>query len=444
MAEAVTETRRPRRGAVFTLIAIGSLVGVLAILSVWVARQVLETDTWTETSTELLEEDDIREPVAGFLVDTLFSSVDVEAELKKALPAATKGLSGPAAGGLRQLADEAANEALQRPRIQQLWADANARAHQAFVNLVEDKGDRVSTSGGQVTLDLSELLDQLGTQVGVDVSGKLPPDAGQIEILDSEELSLVQDLFKLLRSLAIGLTIGALALFALAVYLARGWRREAVRAVGFGFVISGMLVLIVRSVGEGFLVSSLASTASSEDAVRSTLDILTALLRASAWSVIAYGVVILLGAWLAGPGRAATSVRRELTPVLRDRAVAYPVLVFLLLLLFWWNPTPGTARLLTSLTLIALVVAGLEGLRHQALADFPGETMATASVRWRERFERLRARGGRGGEAGGPPGEAGRLDELERLARLRDSGALDAEEFEREKALLLGSAPSQR
>ena len=86
MAEETTEARRPRRGAVFTLIAIGSLVGALAIFSVWVARQVLETDTWKDTSTELLEEDDIREPVAGFLVDALFSTVDVEAELKSALP----------------------------------------------------------------------------------------------------------------------------------------------------------------------------------------------------------------------------------------------------------------------------------------------------------------------------------------------------------------------
>ncbi|HKH22822.1 MAG TPA: SHOCT domain-containing protein [Solirubrobacterales bacterium] len=441
MAEQTTDSSRPRRGAVITLIVIGSLIGVLAIFSVWIARQVLETDTWTETSTELLEEDDIREPVAGFLVDALFTNVDVEAELRNALPADTKGLSGPAAGGLRQLADQAADEALQRPRIQQLWAGANATAHSAFVKIVEDKGDRVSTAGGAVTLDLSQLLDQLGTQVGVDVSGKLPPDAGRIEILDSDELSTAQEVFGALRKLAVGLTLLTLGLFALAIYLARGWRRRAVRAVGFGFVASGLAVLAARSLGQSLLVSSLASTASSEDAVRSTLDIFTSLLRASALSVIAYGLVIVLGAWLAGPGRLASSVRRDLTPLIRDRAVAYALLAFLLLLLFWWNPTPGTARLLTSLTLVVLLVAGMEALRHQALADFPEETMGTATARWRGRVAGLRDAGS--GRRQATSGEAARLDELERLARLRDAGALSPEEFEREKSLLLGSAPPQ-
>jgi hypothetical protein len=81
-------------------------------------------------------------------------------------------------------------------------------------------------------------------------------------------------------------------------------------------------------------------------------------------------------------------VRRNLASILHDRSVAYPVLAFLLLLVFWWNPTPGTARLLSSLLLVALAVAGMEALRHQAVKDYPNETMETATGRWRERLRR--------------------------------------------------------
>ena len=386
--QSASEGGRPRRGIVITLIALASVVGFLAIFSVWIAREILETDTWAENSTELLEDDDIREPVSGFLADEIFTGVDVEAELEQSLPPQAQALAGPAAGGLRQLAEEAADRALQRPRVQQLWEEANAAAHGRFVQVVEGEGDNVSTEGGVVTLDLGGLVEQIASQVGIDVSDKIPPDAGQVEILGSGELSLVQDIFNALKPLAILLTLATLALFALAVYLARGWRREALRAVGFAFVLIGLLVLVVRGVAGDFLPGSLASTASGEAMVSSVWEIYTSLLKASAWSVIGYGVIIVLGAWLAGPGETARSIRRELAGVLRGRNVAYALLATILLLVFWWNPTPGTTRLLSSLLLVGLTVAGVEALRHQAIKDFPEETLETASARWRERFRR--------------------------------------------------------
>ena len=82
--------------------------------------------------------------------------------------------------------------------------------------------------------------------------------------------------------------------------------------------------------------------------------------------------------------------------MLRDPRLAYPVLAFILLLVFWWNPTPSTARLLPSLVLIVLAAAGVEALRRVAMRDFPDETMARASERWNGRIDSVRARFPRG------------------------------------------------
>lgn len=434
---------RARRRLVTAMVVVASVLGFISVFALWAHRQALETETWTETSSELLEDPYVQDALAAFLVDALFSSVDVEAQLEAVLPEQAQVLAGPAAGGLRSLADRVAREALQRPRVQLLWEDANRLAHEALLVILAGGGEVVSTEEGVVELDAATLVEQVGAQVGVDVSGKVPEEVGSIEVLRSDELGLAQDVVATLRALAIGLTAATLALFALAVYLAKGWRREATRMVGIAFVVVGIGVLVARGLAGGYVVDSLASTAAVEPAVQSVWDIGTSLLEATGAGLIGYGVVFIAGAWLAGGGRFGSALRRELTPVLRKRSLAYALLAVILLLVFWWSPTPGTERLVPSLILIALAVAALEALRAQALRDFPDETSDRASERWRERVGGVRGWFRRDSAARSGAGEAdSRLDEFERLAALRGSGALTEEEFEHEKALIRGSATS--
>jgi hypothetical protein len=375
----VTTEGRPRRKLVMGIIVVATLVGLLAVFAVWAKRQALETDTWVETSSELLEDEDIEQAVAGFLVDALFTNVDVEAELQERLPPQFQSLAGPAAGALRELADRAALEALGRPRIQQLWEDANRVAHETFVDVVENDTEE------DVNLDLNVILEDLGTRVGIDIADRLPADAGQIEILGTDQLSAAQQAVRTFRTVGYVIAFGALLLFALAIYLAEGWRRQALRATGFGFIIIGIAALAVRGFSGDLLVDSLAETAASEPAVSSTWSIGTELLKGIAVAMIGYGIVMIVGAWLAGPGPLAQRARRTLTPVLRDRAIGYSVLLVIVLLVFWWAPTQGTQRLIPSIALILLMIAGLEALRAQALRDFPDETFETLQQRWRER-----------------------------------------------------------
>jgi hypothetical protein len=428
--------RPPLRRTVTAILVVATLVGFVSVFAVWAKRQLLETSTYTETSTKLLEDEDIRNAVGGFLVDELYANVDVQGELAKRLPPQVKPLAGPAAGGLRQLANRAALIALERPRVQQAWAKANENAHAALLNLIEGGGAVVSTQGGDVTLDLEALVARIGAQAGIDVAGKLPPDAGQLEIVSSDQITFVQDLVNLLRKLALILPLAALALYGLAIYLAKGRRRETLRTVGFCFVGIGIAVVAARSMAGNYVVDSLTTTAAVEPAANSAWDILTSLLEGIGVAMIGYGVVIVLGAWLAGPGSAARELRRTLTPGLRERRVAYAALAVILLLVFWWAPTQGTERLIPSLALIALTIAGLEALRLQALRDFPNETWQPGGVRAALSGARDRLR--REPSVGLPP-ERTRLEELERLTRLRDAGTLDADEFEREKRRILGS-----
>jgi Short C-terminal domain len=438
-APPATARIRRHRGLVRSLIVLGAVIGFFAVFAVWVSRQLLETDTWTSTSSQMLENHDIQVALAGFMTDALYSSVDVQGQLEKALPPKAAPLAGPAAGGLRELANRLALEALQRPQVQNLWMQANRLAQQTLLTIVKGGGSTVSTQNGTVTLDLSTIIDQVGQEVGVDVSGKVPPGVGSVTVLKSSQLSTAQTIINALRPLALVLTLVTLGLFGLAIYLAGGWRREALRSCGIAFIAVGIVILFARSLAGNYVVDALESTQSLKDAAHAAWNIGTGLLAAGATAVILYGIVIVLGAWLAGPGRAAQWLRRELTPVLRDARLAYGALAFILLLVFWWNPTPGTARLLPSLLLIILAVAGTEALRRIAVRDFPDETMARASERWNGRWDAVRARFGSSKASSRQPEAApqeDRISALERLARLHDSGALTDAEFEREKTSL--------
>jgi hypothetical protein len=381
-----TTAPRERRGVVVTLIVFASLLAFIAAFAIWANRQLLETDTWSNTSSELLENPDIRSQVADYMVDTLYANVDVQAELQTALPPRLQPLAGPAAAGIRQLATQLANRALERPRVQQLWEDANRAAQSTLLKVVEHGGDE------PVTLDIGTIVDQLGQQLGVNAAGKLPPSVAQIQVVSNDDLVKVNKLLDLLRTLAWVLIVLALALYALAIYLAGNWRREAFRSVGFGLIVVGILVLVVRSVAGNALINHLATTESVRPAITATWEIGTSLLNAQGGAAIFYGLFILIGAWLAGPTGIGRSARRAITPILERRTVAYSALGLILLLLFLWSPTPGFQRVPTALLLIVLSIVGLEFLRRQAVKDFPDQKWDGATERWsaalQSRFKR--------------------------------------------------------
>ena len=436
---------RRRRGAVFAILVAATVLAFFAIFAVWANRQALNTENWTDTSSELLENDDIRAQVAVFLVDQLYANVDVEGEIQAALPERAQPLAGPIAGGVRNFAERAANELLARPRPQKLWEEANRRAHTRLLQIVEGGGEVVGTEGGEVTLDLSALLGQTQERVGVGgrVQERIPEEAGRLTILQSDQLELAQDVVNLIEDLAVVLVVLALGLFALAVFLAAGWRREALRATGIGFAVAGAGVLVARSVGGNVVVDALTTTESVRPAAEATWTIGTSLLRDAAVAMIGYGIVIVAAAWLAGRTRAATAARRALAPYLREPAIAFGGAALVLLLVLLWAPTPAWQRALPVLLMIGLVLLGVEALRRQTAQEFPGASREEAAARRRERLSGLaagvreRRSGGKRAESAPAVGDM-KLEQLERLARLRDTGALDAAEYEREKQRLLG------
>jgi hypothetical protein len=459
---------RARRRTVKGLVILGSVLAFLSVFAIWTERQALNTNDWVSTSDRLIQNPTIRAAISDYLVNQLYENVDVEAELKNILPGDTKELAGPAAGGLRQVAGTGAEKVLETSTAQTLWEDANRTAHEQLVSVLENKGEAVSTSEGTVSLNLGSLLTNLASQVGIgqNLAEKLPPDAGQIVILHSDELKTAQNIAIAIKGLALVLSILTFASFAGAIYLSRDGRWVTVLSSGIGLVAAGFAVIVFREIAGGIVVDQLVHTESAKPAAEAAWSIATSLMNSIATTVIVVGVLFAIAGWLASPTGSARATRRVLAPVLRHHvAYVYTGLAIVVCIYFLSGPTQGLRSFLTTLIVAGMAAFGIHELRKQTEEEFPdadysdvfGRTRdkvvsavkdANIGERVGEQASKLRMPERRPGAGEAPTAvtpvndEDARLQRLERLASLRDKGILTDEEFAAEKARLLNGGGS--
>src|SRR5690348_11870836 len=129
---------RGRRYTVRAMLVLGTILLVLSSLALFADRQLLNADNWADTSDQLLQNSDVRSQVSNYMVDTLYSETDISTQVAGALPPQLQPLAGPVTGGLRELALRTTNTLLGRPRIQDLWKEANRLTAGQFINIAED------------------------------------------------------------------------------------------------------------------------------------------------------------------------------------------------------------------------------------------------------------------------------------------------------------------
>jgi hypothetical protein len=353
---------------------LGTILAIVAVFSIWANRQALNTDNWVRTSDHILADKKVEERLSVFLAEQIYANVDVKAELEKQLPSQLKPLAGAAAGGLHELAPKAAERLLASGHVQTLWSDANRAAHETLLKLLDGGSGAISTEGGAVSLDLTEVLEEVAGQLGVGegLAEKLPASAGKLTILKAEQISTAQEIAKIIRTLPIVLTLLVVLLYGLAIWLAGPRRREALRSAGIGFIVAGAVALLLRSVAGHAIVNSLVKVEANKPAVEAVWEIATSLLATVAWSTFAFGVLVVIAAWLAGPTKWATRARREAAPYLRDQPGAAAIAAFLVwLALIAVVPIAAFGKPLGILIFAILFAAGAWLLWRQTEREFP-------------------------------------------------------------------------
>jgi hypothetical protein len=429
---APTGLSKRRRIAIWLLIVLAGLIGFVSVLAVWTDRQMLNDKAWNDATKKAIADPAVQDALSVYLVNQLYDNVDVSGQLAQKLPPDVKPLAGPLSAALRQPTANGIEFLLGRPRVQQLFVNASAVAHEKLVNVLENKtGFGISTGSGVVTLDLHELIVELGQELGISSAAldKVPADVGVITLMNSDQLSAAQTAVHAVQLVSAWLAVLVLALFALAIYLARGSRRARLRDVGWALVLIGLLVLVVRRLVGNWVIGSLVDPSYERSGHRLWV-IWTEILGHTGRALVFYGVFVVIGAALAGPTRPAVATRRWLAPMFRERpALVWGGVAGAYLLLVLWAPTYALRRPLWILIFGILLAVGVEVLGRQSQREFPDQPSGQGLTSGLQRM-RTRASG-----RGGPQPSA--ADEIAKLRELQQSGAIDDAEFERAKQLAL-------
>lgn len=113
----------------------------------------------------------------------------------------------------------------------------------------------------------------------------------------------MRDVVSAIKGLSLTLPLIALALFALAVWLAKGRRLAVLRTTGWCVVTVGVVVLVLRGFGGDALVAHLVTVSSDKPAAHQIWTIGTSLLHNIAVALIVCGLIVGSLAWVAKAAR---------------------------------------------------------------------------------------------------------------------------------------------
>jgi len=254
------------------------------------------------------------------------------------------------------------------------------------------------------------MIVEIATELGLPQTAlaKIPPSAGTITLMKSNQLSAAQTGVQAVRTLSAWLLIAVFVLYGIAIWLARGARRATLRNAGIGLALVGLIVLVIRQLLGNYIVTSLAQPGY-EPATHRLWLIGTSILGQIGGAALLYGAIAALGAIFAGPTQPAVWLRQRLAPILNEhQGIVWGAVGFIYLLLIWWGGTHALRTWWGILLIAGLIALGVWLLRKQTLQEFPSGPQPEPAT------------------AGGAPSGT---DELVQLQKLHEAGTITDEEF---------------
>lgn len=301
------------------LLVLGGLMLAGTVLAVWMGRTLTNTDRYVETVSPVIESPAVRESLAEGAVNGVFGSVDIEARAAEVLPPRADFLAPSIATNLQSYAQGVAEKFLATPQAQDLWVNANRRAHERILPalLGEDTSPYVDVAEGTVSVDISEIVAQVKSRLvdsGVTIAGQIPVDGAgsRYTLFQSTALAQVQAGLRFLRGAMIWLPLLTVAVLAGGIALAPD-RRRAALWLGVVTIVSMIVLAAGLALLRDYYLGSADRLVLDTAAAAAVFDTMFRFLRNAIRVVAALGLTITIASAIAGPSRAARAIRRTAT-----------------------------------------------------------------------------------------------------------------------------------
>ncbi|MGW6472989.1 hypothetical protein [Streptomyces nigra] len=390
--------RKARYAGSSLLLLITLLLSVPAVVAAWTADTVSDTDRYVDTVAPLASEPAVQDVVTDRLTARVVANVDVDAvtrELGKVLADAgappaivdrTDALAGPLKAAVTDVVHGIINRVVTSGTFEEVWVDANRRAHAAVVGMLTgDDSGAVRAEGDSIKLDVGPLIDDVKQRLvaqGFDKASAIPAPDAQITLFQTDKLNEAQDALRLLDVMGVWLPVITIVLAALTVWIAPA-HRVMLLITASGIAVMMIVLLVGLAVARRIYLDSVPTSVLPTDAAAAIYDTFVRFLRDSTRTLLVVAVITALAAYLFGPSRVARWVRGQSARgtgaaghALRDaglrtgaagrwldthRSWSTGIVIGAgaLALLLWNRPTVGVVALVVGLVVVALALVAV-------------------------------------------------------------------------------------
>jgi hypothetical protein len=308
------------------LIVLGCLVAPLAVIGVWSANQVSDTSRFVANVGPVINDPAVQRAVTDQVTNQITSRLDVAAVTGQAAAALnSQGLhrvgtlltnfAPSIADAVNGFIHTAVSKIVTSPQFASVWTQAITTAHEQVVKALSGGGGAVSTSNGQVTLDLAPFITAAKQDLaarGFTLVNSLPTIHPTFVLFQSQDLVKAQSAYRLINALKIVLPILMVLLIGAGVYVARSHRRALI-AAGLGFAASMLVLGAALLIARNIYLNSVPSSVLPADAAAALYDTLVRFIREALRALLLLGLIVAAAAFLTGPSVAAVRTRGALS-----------------------------------------------------------------------------------------------------------------------------------
>ncbi|MEU6644716.1 hypothetical protein ABZ863_19465 [Saccharomonospora sp. NPDC046836] len=323
--------RRPKRRIAWKSIAagfllvLGCLLTPVSLATVWVHNQVANTDRFVATMSPLISQPSVQAAVTNRVTDTVFTYVDVQGLANDAISALAtqgvppgvtdrlRGLTGPLSSSVQGFVHGEVAKVVAGPGVSQLWDQSIRIASEQMNAVLSGQSSAVVVSGGDVKLDLAPFINAAKQQLassGLGLANRIPSVHPTITITNASSLERAKSAYSLLDTGATWLPWVTLVFFAAGIYLARDHRRALV-GTGLGVAVAMVVLAAGLYITRGVVIGAVPQQSAA--AAGDSYNVVVRFLRDGLRTLFAVGIVVALGAFLAGPSKTAVAIRTGLS-----------------------------------------------------------------------------------------------------------------------------------
>ncbi len=306
------------------LITLGCVLAPVAVMGVWAANQVSNTDRYVANMTPLIQDPAIQQALSARITTEITSRIDVPAVASQAaaelsanhltrLANLIRTFSGQIASGVSSAIAAAVAKVVASPAMATVWVQVNRAAHAGIVRVLSGQGGgAVNVVGDQVVLNLGPLITQAEQQLsarGLTVVNSLPAISATFPLFEAPNLAKAQQGYRLIVTLKWVLPLLSIALLAAGIYMA-GRRRRALIGAALGLAASMLVLGIALTIARGLYLNSVPTSMLPAPAAAALYDTLIRFIRQGLRVILVVALIIAAGAFLTGPSVTAVRIRR--------------------------------------------------------------------------------------------------------------------------------------